>query len=235
MAIADPGQPASNPRRQRFQIVPGGASAGASAAGAAPLYEPDEDEARVACALGLRIAAHDVQAEAELVQHYARGVRFFLRRQAHDAATAEDLFQETFKRVIERLRRGPLEQPERLAGFIRGIARNLVLSGFRERHRCGGLVDIDSPEACEALRDNELGPLARLIRDEQVLLVRELVRALPTPRDRQILYRFYLADEDKSRICADLGISTVHFNRVLFRARQRFKALLEHKTKEAQP
>ncbi len=48
-----------------------------------------------------------------------------------------------------------------------------------------------------------------------------------TDRDRQILYRFYIAEEDKERICADLDLSSLHFNRVLFRARQRFKDLLE--------
>ncbi len=42
-----------------------------------------------------------------------------------------------------------------------------------------------------------------------------------------MLYRYYLAEEDKAAICADLGLSSLHFNRVLWRARQRFKKLLE--------
>jgi RNA polymerase sigma-70 factor (ECF subfamily) len=57
--------------------------------------------------------------------------------------------------------------------------------------------------------------------------VRRLIGELDTDRDRQILYRFYIAEEDKERICADLELSSLHFNRVLFRARQRFKELLE--------
>ena len=44
-------------------------------------------------------------------------------------------------------------------------------------------------------------------------------------RDREILFRFYLAEDDKERICRDLGLTAVHFNRVLFRARERFREL----------
>ena len=34
-----------------------------------------------------------------------------------------------------------------------------------------------------------------------------------------------MAEDDKERICRDLGLTAVHFNRVLFRARERFKEL----------
>ena len=45
-------------------------------------------------------------------------------------------------------------------------------------------------------------------------------------RDRQVLVRYYLRDEDKATLCHDLGLSDEHFNRVLHRARERFRALL---------
>ena len=45
-------------------------------------------------------------------------------------------------------------------------------------------------------------------------------------RDREILLRFYIAEEDKDRIAADYGLSSLQFNRVLHRARQRYKELL---------
>jgi RNA polymerase sigma-70 factor (ECF subfamily) len=49
---------------------------------------------------------------------------------------------------------------------------------------------------------------------------------LGTPRDREILTRVYLRDEDKTDVCAALDVDATHFNRVLFRARQRFRELL---------
>lgn len=59
------------------------------------------------------------------------------------------------------------------------------------------------------------------------MIVRRLIGELPTDRDRQLLLRFYVAEEEKERICSDLGLDSLHFNRVLFRARHRFKELLE--------
>ena len=41
--------------------------------------------------------------------------------------------------------------------------------------------------------------------------------------------RFYLDDEDKDAICRALGLSYEHFNRVIFRARNRFRELLERR------
>jgi RNA polymerase sigma-70 factor, ECF subfamily len=55
-------------------------------------------------------------------------------------------------------------------------------------------------------------------------MVRRLLQEM-SERDRQILYRFYIAEEDKDRICADLQLSSLHFNRVLHRARERYRDL----------
>jgi RNA polymerase sigma-70 factor, ECF subfamily len=53
-------------------------------------------------------------------------------------------------------------------------------------------------------------------------IVRQVVEELPLPRDREILSRFYLSDEDCTVICDDLKLAREHFNRVLFRVRNRF-------------
>ena len=58
------------------------------------------------------------------------------------------------------------------------------------------------------------------------MLVRRVLQELANERDRQILLRFYIAEEDKDRISADYGLSSLQFNRVLHRARQRYKELM---------
>ena len=50
---------------------------------------------------------------------------------------------------------------------------------------------------------------------------------MPTQRDREVVKRFYLDEEDKDAICRDLGLSALHFDKVIFRARQRMRSLLE--------
>lgn len=185
---------------------------------------PERTEPEVAASLVRRIRAGDAVAETELVERYSRGLLYMLRRTAGDPALADDLHQETFRIVLERLRERELEDPERLAGFLHRTAKNLFVAGYRKgvRRKTDGEV-----EGMEAVPDAASGPLQETLRQEEAVLVRRLIGELDTDRDRQILYRFYIAEEDKERICAALGLSSLHFNRVLFRARQRFKELLE--------
>ncbi|MFL6194010.1 MAG: RNA polymerase sigma factor [Thermoanaerobaculia bacterium] len=184
----------------------------------------ERTEAEVATELVRRIHAGDSRAEADLVERYSRGLLYMLRRAAGDPALADDLHQEAFRVVLERLRERGLEDPERLAGFLHRTAKNLLVAGYRKtaRRKTEGEVD-----GMEAVPDPASGPLQESLRQEEAALVRRLIGELETDRDRQILYRFYIAEEDKERICDDLGLSSLHFNRVLFRARQRFKELLE--------
>lgn len=180
-------------------------------------------EEEIAADLVRRILAGDAAAEDEMVARYSRGLLFMLRKRAGDPALADDLHQETFRIVLLRLRSEGLGQPERLSAFILQTAKNLFLGDWRKRARRGEGVGVEeAPEPA----DPTLGPLDRVVRDEEAGLVRRLIGELDTDRDRQILLRFYVAEEDKERICADLGLTTLHFNRVLFRARERFKKLL---------
>ncbi len=54
-----------------------------------------------------------------------------------------------------------------------------------------------------------------------------MLESLNMARDRAIVQRFYLHEEDKETICRDLGVSSAQFNLVISRARQRMKRLLD--------
>lgn len=172
-----------------------------------------------------RILSGDRTAEGELVQRFSRALRFLLLRLTRDEAAAEDLYQETFRLVIEKVRRGELREAERLPGFVSGMARNLFLGSVRRGVR-RGKWHADS-EATETAPDPAPGQLQRLLARERAALVRQVLAELKNDRDREILTRYYIADEDKDVIRRDLELSDLHFNRVLFRARQRYKELFE--------
>jgi RNA polymerase sigma-70 factor, ECF subfamily len=171
-----------------------------------------------------RIRVGDRAAEEELVRRYRRGIDAVLHRAGADATTADDLSQETFATSLRKIRAGEVREPERLAGFLCSLARNLAIEHYRKAgsRRTAGLSDTDfaSPEP---------SPLDDLLRTERAAVVRKVLAELPSERDRQVLSRFYLADEDKDGICKDLGLSSLHFNRVVFRARERYREMyLEH-------
>ena len=174
-----------------------------------------------------RIVSGDPAAEAELVQRFSRALTFLTRRLTRDETAADDLYQETFRLVIEKVRRGELREPERLPGFVSSMARNLFISSARtgtRRRKWHG----DS-EATETAPDPAPGQLSRLLAQERAATVRRVLAELKNDRDREILSRYYIADDNKEDICRDFELSDLHFNRVLFRARQRYKELFERR------
>ncbi|MDY7094521.1 MAG: sigma-70 family RNA polymerase sigma factor [Acidobacteriota bacterium] len=173
-----------------------------------------------------RIQTGDPAAEALLVERFSRPVQLLLARHTRRRADADDLFQETFRLALEKLRAGELRQPEKLPGFLASLARNLAIEIYRK----AGRRKTDTGKDTEmASLGQGAGQLGEVLDDEKALLVRRVMAGLRNDRDRQLLYRFYLAEEDKETIAADYDLDSLQFNRVLHRARQRYKeALLEH-------
>jgi RNA polymerase sigma-70 factor (ECF subfamily) len=83
----------------------------------------------------------DQDAEAELCRRLAPRVRLYGLRHLRSEAAAADLMQQVMLMMIERLRAGLLREPERLASFVFGICRLLVLDLRRGHARRERLLD----------------------------------------------------------------------------------------------
>jgi RNA polymerase sigma-70 factor, ECF subfamily len=172
-----------------------------------------------------RIRAGDQQAEAELVESYNRIVTNIIRRKVGDAALADDLYQETFCIVLEKIREGEIREAEKISGFVCSVARNRVIKYFQRALRQESLTEETLPPLHSASDQ-----LEELLRKEQADIVRQILKEMANQRDIQVLFRFYLAEHDKEQICADLGLTSLQFNLVLHRARQRYRELYERAT-----
>lgn len=184
-----------------------------------------------------RIQAGEREAEGELVTRYGPGLTYLLRHLTRDPDRAQDLCQETFLIAIEKLRAGELRDADKLPAFLRGTAKNLVRAGWRrQRRRARAGESLASPADAERPAaeppDPAPGPLEGLLLEEEIELARRLLAELGSPRDREVLYRFCVAEEDKEAICSRLGLTRLQLNLVLFRARQRFRALWEEAIRE---
>ncbi len=169
-----------------------------------------------------RIMAGDPVAESELVQTYSRGINLILRRESRSQDTAEDLFQDTFRIAIEKIRKGDLRDSRKLGSFLASIARFTVIDFYRAKARHDSRFEQTEEHAFAAPEESQL---QIMMRQEQAGLIRDAIGALKSDRDRQILYRFFIAEDEKEDICRDLDLTSLHFNRVLHRAKQRYKEL----------
>lgn len=170
-----------------------------------------------------RIRAGELSAEDELVRRFSRGVSIIIGQSLADPA-ASDVYQETFRLALLKVRSGEVRDPERLAGYICGIARRLLIEHFRGTARLEGR---NEGEPDRQLPSREPSQLDQLLREERAALARRVLSELPSARDRKVLYRFYIEDDEKEEICTDLRISALHFNQVISRARQRYKKIYE--------
>lgn len=170
-------------------------------------------------ALVKKILEGDPIAETELVERYSRGLRAFIRHNGGQSAV-EDLLHETLLVVLEKIRRREVREPEKLSEFIRGVARNLA---HRYAKKSRSRIEMGL-ESAEELADPAPDPYDQLLQKEQIEIVQRAIEQLPKDRDREALRRFYCNKEDKERICAELGLTSVQFNQVISRARRRFLA-----------
>jgi RNA polymerase sigma-70 factor, ECF subfamily len=150
------------------------------------------------------------------------GLRALIMRRVRDPQLAADILQDAAVTTLEKLRAGEIAQPSCIGGYLYRVALN-HLRNYRRKDRTA----LSSSEGLESLPDHEDSDIAGIDRAQWAKAARLLLEELPTSRDRDLLRRFYLNDEGKEEICASLGLSDEHFHRVIFRARNRFRALLE--------
>jgi RNA polymerase sigma-70 factor (ECF subfamily) len=184
-------------------------------------YEPMAATTGAEPDLVARIAGGDRAAESEFVRRFERGVRALVRRHCRPGdPIVDDLVQDVLTGVIERLRAGAIHDSGALAGYVQAAAVYATTAEYRRRR------PTQSDATIENLADSDT-PTARLEATQLSTALRTLLAEMPVARDREILARFYLDEQDKDDVCRALEIDPAHFHRVVFRARERFRALLE--------
>jgi RNA polymerase sigma-70 factor, ECF subfamily len=180
-----------------------------------------DESNRTLCA---RIRAGDADAEAVLVARLQSGLRLVANRASGgDFELSRDVCQEALMILLRRLRATGLDDPAGLEAFAAQTVRNLIIAARRKKVRQRTASDW---EALEGVPDPR--PLVSSAEAAGRLgtLLKQLLAELPGERDRAILTRFYLNEDEKSEICRDLNLTDLGFNQVLFRARNRLRQLV---------
>jgi RNA polymerase sigma-70 factor, ECF subfamily len=147
-----------------------------------------------------------------------------VRRKLNDQELAADLVNEAVAICLEHLRTGKLVKVDQgIAGYVFKVSMNLLRNYLRNKN------NVAAARADSSVLESLAIPQQRDDSDDLRLkqLTREMLQSLNIPRDRAIIERFYLDEEDKDSICRDLGVTSTQFNLVVSRARQRMRRLLE--------
>jgi RNA polymerase sigma-70 factor (ECF subfamily) len=209
------------PRSSRFPAVPGhvpGATGGicstARTLGYAygvhtPEIEQPLDDAAIARAIAAAAPRVDKKAEAELYRRLAPRVRLYGLRHLRNAHAADDLMQQVLLMTLERVRAGKLRQPEKLASFVLGMSRMVVLEARRGTARREELLHIygDSSEPMDHPEQRDL--------DEAKLsgCLGQLAE-----RERSVLVMGFFADKSADAVARELGLTPANVRVIRHRA-----------------
>ncbi len=175
-----------------------------------------------------RIQGRDESGMEELYRIFAKGIRFFLCRQL-GPQELDDKVHDTFLIVVQAIQRGDLREPERLMGFVRTVVRRQVaayIDGVVHSRR--EEMDI---EMGGRIPDRRSNPEQSLAFRQKVELMKTVLREL-SDRDREILTRFYLHEQNQEQICDDMGLTDTQFRLLKSRAKARFGDLGKRKLQQ---
>ena len=172
------------------------------------------------------IEAHckgDQKAFVELVRRYGDGILGYLTRMSRNRHEAEDLFQETFKRVHEKAHtfRG-----SHFKSWLFTIATHVAIDGMR-RHKNMRVISLNQKLDCSdqdseelsavALVDESNEPSQELAKAEQVRQVRDAIMSLPS-RQRATLVLAYYQQLSYTEVAKVLGCSLGTVKTQMYRA-----------------
>jgi RNA polymerase sigma-70 factor (ECF subfamily) len=168
-----------------------------------------------------RIRCGKTDGMAELYHLFSKGIRFYLCRQL-GAQELDDKVHDTFVVVVQAILRGELREPQRLMGFVRTIVRRQVAAHIDKAvHTRREQMDMDTTIRIADPRGN---PEEAAIFRQRVELIRRVLWEL-TPRDREILTRFYLREQSQDQICKEMELTETQFRLLKSRAKARFGEL----------
>jgi len=165
-----------------------------------------------------RLRAGDPAVEEHFVDYFARLLTIKLRARGVPPATACDLTQETFLRVLRTLRSAAgLNNPEGLGAFVNATCNNVLFEQYRSGSRYQALDETHADQP-----SSDPGILDVLVKNENRAAVREVLDALPT-KDGAILRAIFVDEQPKDEICAEFGIKRDYLRVLLHRAKAQFR------------
>ena len=169
-----------------------------------------------------RILAGDETAFASLIRKYQKQVHALAWRKIGDFQIAEDIVQETFLQVYQKLE--TLNDPTQFSRWLHAIVNHLCIAWHRKNR-----LQIQSLEEIH-ISEIETEPYSRYIASEhekisadaQRYLVERLLAKLKES-DREVITLHYFEEMTSSEIGTFLGVSENTVKSRLHRARQRLK------------
>ena len=108
-----------------------------------------------------------------------------------DDFLAEDIFQDTFIKVINTLRGGRYNEEGKFLPWVMRIAHNLVIDHYRKERRTPVVVNSEGFDIFDVLHFADESAEARMIREQTHNDLRRIIQRLPDDQKEVLIMRHY--------------------------------------------
>ena len=136
------------------------------------------------------IHGNEKSLEVLIIRHKQRIFSFILSK-VLDREIAEDIFQDTFIKVINTLKRRAYNEEGKFLPWIMRIAHNLIIDHFRRNKRIPKFNNTDEFDIFTVISDDVLNVEKQLIKNQILEDVRDLISELPVDQKEVLLMRMY--------------------------------------------
>jgi len=126
-----------------------------------------------------------------LIKRHKQRIFSFILSKVLNRDVAEDIFQDTFIKVINTLKKGAYNEEGKFLPWVMRIAHNLVIDHFRRNKRIPTFKNTDEFDIFTVISDEVLNVEKQLIKNQILDDIRELIKELPDDQKEVLIMRMY--------------------------------------------
>jgi len=148
----------------------------------------------------------DQAALAILINKHQQRLFSFIYSKVHNRDLTNDIFQDTFIKVIKTLKKGNYNEEGKFLPWVMRISHNLVIDHFRKSKRMPKFNNTDDFNIFSVISDGNLTEESRIIQDQIHTDVKDLLHQLPEEQKEVLEMRIY-KDMSFKEISENTGVS----------------------------
>ncbi|MDT7831959.1 sigma-70 family RNA polymerase sigma factor [Flavobacteriaceae bacterium S356] len=141
-----------------------------------------------------------------LIKRHQQRLYSFIYSKVQDRDITEDIFQDTFIKVIRTLKKGNYNEEGKFLPWVMRISQNLIIDHFRKSNRMPSFKNTDEFDIFSVLSDGNLNAEKKLIKEQIYSDVKLLVEELPEDQKEVLIMRMY-KDMSFKEISENTGVS----------------------------
>lgn len=127
----------------------------------------------------------------QLINRHQLQIFNFINSKINDRDTSEDLFQDTFIKVIRTLKSGAYNEEGKFLPWVMRIAHNLVIDYFRKSNRIPTVGNKEDFDIFQFISDNSLNAESTLVQEQVLKDLQKLIQELPEDQKEVLIMRLY--------------------------------------------